>query len=147
MTTRDTSGSDSDAQADSSQWRQADKFSLNFIAFTSATGEPGLIETAKGVALVSQSCDVVLPHRPNAQVALIIELAGNDARAARDGKRSQYALPTPVGRNIVCRPRPREHSREGGPVWEARWRVRCWRRRDQTLCRSRCQAIRPLRVP
>jgi hypothetical protein len=91
MTARDTSGSESDSQDESSQWRQADKFSLDTVAVTSATGEPALVETTNGIALVSQSCDVVLPHRLNVQVAPIIELVGNDARAARDGKRSRYA--------------------------------------------------------
>lgn len=91
MTAHDTSGSESDSQDESSQWRQADQFSLDSVAVTSATGEPGLVETTNGVALVSQSCDVVLPHRLNVQVAPIIELVGNDARAARDGKRSRYA--------------------------------------------------------
>jgi len=91
MTTHDTSGSDTDPQDEPSRWRQADKFSLDSIAVTAATGDPSLVATTNGVALVSQSCDVVLPHRPNVQVAPIVELAESDARAARDGKRSQYA--------------------------------------------------------
>lgn len=39
MTTHDTSGSDTDPQDEPSRWRQADKFSLDSIAVTAATGD------------------------------------------------------------------------------------------------------------
>jgi len=99
MTTHETSGSDTEHQDESSQWRQADRFSLDSVAITATACEPSLVPTPNGVALVSQSCDVVLPHRLNVQVAPIIELVDDDARAARDGKRSQYAHLPQLGEN------------------------------------------------
>lgn len=76
---------------DASDWRQADKFALDHIVLMADDGQPDLLETRHGVALISQSCDVVLPHRSKLQVAPIVELSGENSRAARDGKRSQYA--------------------------------------------------------
>lgn len=102
MTMPDTSGDEPENNDESSQWRQADKFSLNSVAVIAVAGEPSKLLTPDGVAIVSQSCDVVLPHRLNVQVAPLIELAGNDARAARDGKRSQYAHLPQLGENTFA---------------------------------------------
>lgn len=99
MATKDISGRDADHQDEASEWRQGDKFSLDSVAVMATAGEASTVPTSNGVALVSQSCDVVLPHRLNVQVAPIIELVGNDARAARDGKRSQYAHLPRLGEN------------------------------------------------
>jgi hypothetical protein len=92
MTTDDPSGTvpeQSPSEADS--WRQGDKFLLDAVAVMSGSGQAEQLPTPNGVALVSQSCDVVLSHRLNVQVAPIVELTGENSRAARDGKRSQYA--------------------------------------------------------
>lgn len=92
MTTDDASGSGAaQAPTAASEWRQADKFALDQVVFMADDGQPGQLPTPHGVALVSQSCDAVLPHRVHVQVAPIVELSGEASRAARDGKRSQYA--------------------------------------------------------
>lgn len=88
MTVQAASGN---AHDDPSLWRQADTFSVNSIAITSDAGEPVRLETPDGVVLVSQSCDVVLPHRHNVQVAPVVRLDDTQASEARAGKRSQYA--------------------------------------------------------
>ncbi len=80
-----------DAEGASREWRQADRFRLLQIALIGADGQPEVVDTPDGVALVSQTCDAVLTHRPYVQVAPIVTLSGNAARAARDGKQSQYA--------------------------------------------------------
>lgn len=72
-------------------WRQGDKFELPLVPHLEATGEIGTLTTPDGVALVSQTCDAVLPDRANVQVAPIITLPGDSAREARQGKRSRFA--------------------------------------------------------
>lgn len=79
------------SRSEFSEWRQADRFALEAVAFLGDDAQPGSLRTPDGVALVSQSCDVVLPHRQNVQVAPLVRLSGDNSRAARDGKRSQYA--------------------------------------------------------
>jgi len=92
MTTDHASGTGTEQNAgQTSDWRQGDTFTLDAVAVMTATAGPEQVPTPDGVALVSQSCDVALPHRSNVQVAPIVELSGQTSRAARDGKRSQYA--------------------------------------------------------
>src|SRR5687767_4743179 len=43
-----------------------------------------------GAALISQTCDVVLPNRPNVVVAAVAQLNRQDSREARAGKRPRY---------------------------------------------------------
>lgn len=90
MTAHETSAARSDRDDDSAVWRQADRFSVESVAVTRSDGEPTTRKTPEGVALVSQSCDVVLPDRRNVQVAPVIRLEGNAGREALDGKRSRY---------------------------------------------------------
>lgn len=47
-------------------------------------------KTPYGVAIVSQTCDIVLENRPNISVAAIRFLTGSDAKKARDGAQSRY---------------------------------------------------------
>ncbi len=57
-------------------------------------GSASMVEAPLGSVLISQTCDVVQPSRPTAQVARRVQLAGSPAAEARNGKRPRYvALP------------------------------------------------------
>ena len=88
-------------------WRQGDVFSLREV-FILADGGHSCHSVPHGVVLISQTCDVVLPDRVNVQVAPIVQLEGDVAREARDGKRSRYVRLPQMGDghfadlDIVC---------------------------------------------
>lgn len=76
---------------DFSAWRQADHFEIGQIAVVGDDGAPQVVPTPFGVAIISQSCDVVLPKGSSVQVAPVVRLSGTASVEAREGKRSQYA--------------------------------------------------------
>lgn len=55
-----------------------------------AAGQVAEVETPLGVALVSQTCDIVQPSRPNVAVAAIAQLYGHEASQAKDGAFPRY---------------------------------------------------------
>ena len=55
-----------------------------------AGGEVAQVETPLGVALISQTCDIVQPSRPNVAVAAIVQLHGIEASQAKDGAFPRY---------------------------------------------------------
>lgn len=68
--------------------RQGDVLTLQEISVVSA--EQKTFPTPYGMALISQTCDIVLGTRPNVQVAAVVLLTGDKAKQARDKSQSRY---------------------------------------------------------
>jgi hypothetical protein len=61
-------------------------FSLDRIPVTGASFE----ECPEGVAIISQTCDIVLSNRPNVIVAKVVQLPVTEAKQATEGYRPRY---------------------------------------------------------
>lgn len=79
-------------------YRQGDVLpDLHDIHVAGPDGAVIAVDCPLGVVVVSQTCDVVQPHRPGIQVARRIQLPPGDAQEARDGKRPRFAHLPQVG--------------------------------------------------
>jgi hypothetical protein len=60
------------------------------LAIPSLNAGGSVIDTPLGVAILSQTCDVVRGNRPNLIVAPVVSLKPDHARAAREGERPRW---------------------------------------------------------
>lgn len=77
---------------DSSAWqacRQGDIVPISSLSVL-AVGKGQTVDLPHGAAVISQTCDVVLPDRLNIVVAKVVQLDGSEASEARNGSRSRY---------------------------------------------------------
>lgn len=73
------------------EWRQGDVFDLSALVVVGRDGVAMPVSAEGGVAVISQTCDVVLGNRTYVQVAPVVSLDGAAASAAAAGKRSRFA--------------------------------------------------------
>lgn len=69
--------------------RQGDILDLSELPFVTADGWSTL-NCPLGVAIISQTCDIVLENRPNIAVAPVVDLDGAEAVAALTGVKPRY---------------------------------------------------------
>lgn len=82
------------SRASWSECRQGDIVDISSLPLCGSQ-DSAAVETPHGMAIVSQTCDIVLPNRPNLVVAAVVKLEKRVAREARDGARCRYVeLPT-----------------------------------------------------
>lgn len=101
MTEESTSAVDvTSPEAGEVVYQQADVLTtVTSIAITGPDGSPLMVQCPAGVAIISQTCDVVLPNRDLIQLAKLVQLPESTAKEAIDGKRPRYVHLPAYGSN------------------------------------------------
>lgn len=69
------------------EYRQGDVLRVDSIPRKIAPGVVDWVETPLGVAVITQTCDLVLSDRPTAHLVPVVELPASEAKANRSGRR------------------------------------------------------------
>lgn len=76
------------------EYRQGDVINVESISLMTGRGDVEWVPTPLGAAVITQTCDLVLPDRPTAHLVPVVELSANEAKANRTGRRP-HLVPLP----------------------------------------------------
>jgi len=106
MNDRSASTGDADevafAPADLRDYQQGDILELESIPLLGHDGEPVSHETPDGVAILTQTCDVVQEDKHSIHVAPLVELPEDKAKGAAKGAMPSYVAVTEAGPQVFA---------------------------------------------